>query len=85
MNIREWGIRWRQRWPAVEVAKGAHSPPALPVVATFSYRSIPSLLESSLVNIKNNVFCVKLCAATGRITADNLPFFRLHILPVSPS
>ena len=40
---------------------------------------------SFLVNIKINVFSVKLSAAAGRITADNLPFFRTHILTVSPS
>ena len=40
---------------------------------------------SFLVNIKINVFSVKLSAAASCITADNLPFFRPHILTVSPS
>ena len=40
---------------------------------------------SFLVNIKINVFSVQLSAAAGRITADNLPFFRPHIITVSPS
>ena len=42
-------------------------------------------IASFLVNSKINVFYVKLCTAAGRITADNLPFFRPHILTVSPS
>jgi hypothetical protein len=40
---------------------------------------------SFLVNIKINVFIVQLSAAACRMSADNLPFFRPHILTVSPS
>jgi hypothetical protein len=40
---------------------------------------------STLVNIKINVLCVKLSASAGRITVDNLSFFRPRIFTVSPS